>query len=193
MLPLHFRDHPLPERKSFGVGIVDSKDLDTLLDPEQEHVSAFAPHRLPIFAFEIERVDVLVFLWRILGILNCAVGPAAKPLPVIVYVRMVRRDLKRDIECNLDLVLLCLAQQFSKLIQCAEVRVNAFMTAFPAAYCPRAADIRRCNDHRIVLAFAKGDSYRMNRGEVDNIETHPCDVREPCLAVLKGPMLSHDG
>ena len=97
MLSLHFRDHPLPERKSFGVRIVDAKDLDALLDPEQEHISEFTPHRLPILAFEIERVDVLVFLRRILRILNCAVRPAAKPLRVILYVRMVRRSLKRDI------------------------------------------------------------------------------------------------
>ena len=89
------------------MGIVDSKDLDTLLDPEQEHVSQFAPHRLPIFTFEVERVDVLVFLRRILGILNCAVRPATKPLPMILYVRMVRRDLKSDIQRNLDVVLLC--------------------------------------------------------------------------------------
>ena len=112
---------------------------------------------------------------------------------MILYVRMVRRDLKSDIQRNLDVVLLCPAHQRSKLIQCAEVRVNTLMAAFLAAYGPRAANIRRFNDHRIILAFAKGHSYRMNRGEIDDIETHPRDVRDPCLAVAKSAMLARMG
>ena len=106
---------------------------------------------------------------------------------MILYVRMVRRDLKSDIQRNLDVVLLCPAHQRSKLIQCAEVRVNTLMAAFLAAYGPRAANIRRFNDHRIILAFAKGHSYRMNRGEIDDIETHPRDVRDHASQSLKVP------
>src|SRR6202034_81164 len=38
MLPLDLADYPLPERKCFGVRIVDPKDTNLLIDPELKDV-----------------------------------------------------------------------------------------------------------------------------------------------------------
>ena len=42
--------------------------------------SSSLPQRAPVLALEVERVDVLVLLRRVLGVLDRAVGPRAEPL-----------------------------------------------------------------------------------------------------------------
>ena len=60
--------------------VVDAEDPDAAVDPEQRDVEQRLPQRPPVVAFEVERVDVLVLLRRILGVLDRAVGPVAEPL-----------------------------------------------------------------------------------------------------------------
>ena len=57
------------------------------------------------FGLEVERIDVLVFLRRVLGVLDAAVGALAEPLGMRLDVRMVGRALERDVERDLDAVL----------------------------------------------------------------------------------------
>ena len=75
----HLGDEPLPERERLRVRIVDAEDLDALGDPMQDDALEFAPERAPIVALEIERIDVLIFLGRILGVLHAAVGTVLEP------------------------------------------------------------------------------------------------------------------
>src|SRR5687768_6602418 len=102
MLALDLADRTLPETKRLGVRIVDPEEQHALIDPELDHVAQLAPQRLPVRTLEIERVDVLVFLGRILRILNGAVGPPAEPLRMLGHVRMIGRALKSDIERDFD-------------------------------------------------------------------------------------------
>src|SRR3954453_10764416 len=96
---------PFPERKRLGVRIIDAKNRHALLDPELEDAFQLFPQVLPVFRFEIEWIDVLIFLWRILGVLYGAVRTPREPFRMLLHVRMVRRALERDIERDFDVEL----------------------------------------------------------------------------------------
>ena len=70
MTALDLGDDPVPEREGFGVGVVNPEDLDAVVDPEQEDVAELVPEGPPVVALEIERIDVLVLLGRVLGVLD---------------------------------------------------------------------------------------------------------------------------
>ena len=48
--------------------IVDAKDTNSLLDPENEYAFQRIPQPLPVFTLKIERINILVLFRRILGI-----------------------------------------------------------------------------------------------------------------------------
>src|SRR5205085_1826200 len=82
MFLLDLADAPLPEWKRFGMGIVDAEDGYAVADPEVEHGLQLVPQRLPCICFEVERVDVLILLGWILGVLDGPIGTLPKPLGV---------------------------------------------------------------------------------------------------------------
>ncbi len=51
---------------------------------------------------EVERIDVLVLLGRVLGVLDGAVGPLAEPLGMLAHVGVVGRALERDVQRDLE-------------------------------------------------------------------------------------------
>ena len=71
---VEFGDAPLPEGQGLGVGVVDAEDADAAVDPELEDGAEFVPEAAPVGGFEVEGVDVLIFFWRVLGVLDGAVG-----------------------------------------------------------------------------------------------------------------------
>ena len=79
MVALDLGNRPLPEGKGLGVRIVDAEDGDARADPVDEDALQLFPQAAPVFALEIEGINVLIFLRRILGILNRAVGPLLEP------------------------------------------------------------------------------------------------------------------
>ena len=84
---LHFVDQPFPERKRLGVRIVDAEDAHALLHPEQDDVAQRLPQRDAVGAVEIRIDDVLVFLRRVLGVADRAVGPALEPFRMLASAR----------------------------------------------------------------------------------------------------------
>ena len=56
----------------------------------------------PVAALEVERVDVLVLLRRVLRVLDRAVGPMLEPLRVLADPGMIGRRLERDVERDLE-------------------------------------------------------------------------------------------
>src|SRR5690606_23228028 len=76
---LQARDRPFPERERLRVRIVDAKRANALLDPEAEDALQLLPERLPLIRLEIEGIDVLVLLRRVLRVLHGPVGSRAEP------------------------------------------------------------------------------------------------------------------
>ena len=185
MLFLNLADHPFPEGKRLGMRIIDAKDAHTLLDPEIENALQFLPQRPPLRALEIQRIDILILLRRILGILYRAVRTLAEPFRMLAHVGMIRRALKRDIERDLESVLFGFGHEPPEIFQRAEFGMNGLVTAFRRSDGPRTADISRLRLYRIVLSFPKGPPDRMNWRKIDDVETHGCDVGKPCLAIAE--------
>ena len=59
----------------------------------------------PVLGSEVERVDVLVFLGRVFGVLDGAVGARSEPFGCSRDLGVVGRGLKSDVEGHLDVVL----------------------------------------------------------------------------------------
>src|SRR5205823_3328749 len=75
VLVLDPADHPLPEPDRLGVRVVDAEGAHPARDPDVEHVPDLRPDRAGIVAVEVERVHVLVFLGRVLRVLDGSVWP----------------------------------------------------------------------------------------------------------------------
>src|SRR5204862_5310041 len=99
---VHLVDQPLPERERLRVGVVDAEETDTASDPEENDVAQRFPQRPPRSAFEIEEMNVLEDVRRVLGALDRAVGTMAKPFRVLAQPRMIRRALEGQVERDLE-------------------------------------------------------------------------------------------
>src|ERR1700758_2527755 len=78
--------------------VIDAKDLHAVLAPESHHTQEGFEQSALIGSIEINRIDVLVFLGRVLGILDAPVRPMMKPIRMLAHPRMVGRALDREIE-----------------------------------------------------------------------------------------------
>ena len=104
-------DAPLPEWQRFGVRVVDAEDADAAGDPELKNGAEFIPQALPVRRLEVERIDVLIFLGRILGVLNGAIGALDKPVRMFRDPGVIGRALEGDVESDFHAVVACGADQ----------------------------------------------------------------------------------
>ena len=79
----------LPEAHRFGVRIIDTENSHTFADPQFKYPDNFLFDPRHIF-FEINRIDILIFLRRVLGKGNRPVRPDAEPVRVLLYPWVVR-------------------------------------------------------------------------------------------------------
>ena len=77
--------------------------------------------------------DVLVFLGRVLGKLDGAVGPPVEPLGMLRDPGMVRRALDGEIERDLQAVLARRRNQPLEIVERAELRVDGVVAALRGA------------------------------------------------------------
>ena len=99
---------PLPERQRLGVRVVDPEDARRR-DRSSDRGCPCTPatEREPVAVVgrpEVDRVDVLVLLRRVLGVADRAVGPVVEPLGVLGDPRVVGRALERVVERDLHAV-----------------------------------------------------------------------------------------
>ena len=101
----HVGDQPLPELDRLGVRVVDAEDLDPVVDPHLDDPAhlGVGPGRVVV---EVERVDVLVLLRRVLGVGDRAVGAGGEPLRVGRHVGVVGGALQGDVDRDLEAELL---------------------------------------------------------------------------------------
>ena len=190
---LQFPDRPFPERKGLGVRIVDAEDGDTLLHPELENALQLFPESHPVFGLEVEWIDVLVLLRRILGVLHGSVGAPGEPLGMRFHVRVVGRALERDVERDVDADLPRLRYETPKIVQRPELRMNGFVAALFRTDRPRAAHVVGGGRERVVPAFALVPSDGMDRRQVEYIESELAHVVEPRLDIAERAVASRLG
>ena len=80
-----------------GVRVVDAEDLHAVAHPESTTPLQRLPQAAPVLGVEVDVVDVLVLLGRVLGVLQRAVGAAVEPLRVLGEPRVVGRALDGEV------------------------------------------------------------------------------------------------
>ena len=134
-------DRPLPEGERLGVRVVDAERRDAAADPEPDHLGQLLPQTRPVLALEVERVDVLVLLRWVLGVLDRAVGPVSEPLGMLGDPRVVGRALEGDVERQLHVALAAAGRQLDDVLDRSQLRVHGGVAALRAADRPGAAGV----------------------------------------------------
>ena len=157
--------------------------------PQKSITSASSRHeRAPVLAFEVERIDVLVLLRRVLGVLHRAVRPVPEPLRMLADIRMVGGALQRHVERDLDAPRAGRVHQPAEVLERAERRMDGGVTAFLRADRPGTARIRRGGFERVVRALALRPPDRVDRRQVQDVEPEVGEIGEPGFGVAKRPV-----
>ena len=85
----HGCDHVLPEAHRLGVRVVDAEDGYARVDPQVHDAFDLTLDTLEIVV-EVDRIDVLVFLRRVLGVGDRTVRLGAEPVRMLLHPRVVR-------------------------------------------------------------------------------------------------------
>src|SRR5206468_4893870 len=117
---------------------------------EEDDAPELLPQCAPVLALEVERVDVLVLLRRILGVLDRAVGTMAEPLRVRSHPGMIGRALQCEIERDLEPVLAGHADETIEVGERAELGMDGVVAAFRRTDGPWAPRIARRSGRCVV-------------------------------------------
>ena len=172
-------DQPLPEAERLGVRIVDPENAHPLADPEIDDALEFAPQPLPVFALEIEGIDILVFLGRIFGVLDAAVRTMPEPLRMLAHVRMVRRTLESDVQGDRDSLFARRAHQPAEILAASQPGMDFAVSAVGRADGPETAGIAGSGVETIVAPLAESLADRMDRRQIEHVEAHRRDTGQP--------------
>ncbi len=169
--------------------VIDAEYFDPAGDPEVDDAFELGPQGAPVARLEIERIDVLVFLRRILGILHAAVGPMLEPLRMLRYVRVVGCALKRNIHGDFDAECARHIQEPIEVIERAELRQNVLVAAFRGTDGPGTAHIAGLGAQRVVRALAVDAADGMDGRKIQHIEPHFSQVWQPRLDIAEFSVL----
>ncbi len=123
--------------------VVHPEGPHALVDPEAHDAQQRVPERLPGRGREVDRVDVLVLLGRVLRVLDGAVGPLVEPLRVLAHPRVIRRALDREVERDLDPQALRGLHEAAEVLERAELRVHRGVAALGRRRWPTGCPDRR--------------------------------------------------
>ncbi len=137
------------------------------------------------FAFrpEVDGVDVLVLLGRVLGVLDGAVGPVVEPGRVLLHPRVVGRALEGVIESDLHVVVAGGLDQVLEVVDGAQAGLDGGVAALGAADGPRTARVVGTGLERVVGPLAVADADGVDGREIEDVEAHGC---HPGDAVVGG-------
>ena len=130
---------------------------------------------------EVDVVDVLVALGRVLGVLERAVRAAVEPVGVLAQPGVVGRALDREVERDRDAELGRAGGQAGELPLVSELGVQRGVPAGLAADRPRAAGIRAARGRRVVAALAVRLADRVHGGQVEHVEAELGELRQHLL------------
>ncbi len=86
--------------------------------------------------------------------------------------------LQGEIECDLELEFLRSGDEIAEVLLGAEFGVDGVVTALVGADRPGRPDVVRAGDESVVRSLAVDLADRMDRGEVDDVESHRRDAWE---------------
>ena len=118
----------LPEGQRLGVWIVHSEDRHTVIDPGAHDLKNRGVNALGVVV-EIQGVDILILLGRILRVGDRAVGQNREPLRVLTHPRVVRGALEGQVQGHLHTEVACVRDQGVEVDEGAQVRVDRVVTA----------------------------------------------------------------
>ena len=196
-------DDPRPERQRLGVRVVDPEDPHPPLGPRLEHAAARLPQRdavLVAIGPEVDRVDVLVLLRRVLGVADGAVGQAGEPLGVLGGPRVIGAALEGDVERHFDTELGGPGDEAVEVRQRPQLGVQRVVAARSdrqtavgrrrarpgEADRPRAADVAGTGHQRVVRTLAVGHPDRVDRRQVQHVEPRGGHRLEPVPRARSG-------
>ena len=169
MLLRHGGDHVLPETHRLGMRVVHAEDRHAGLDPQVHDAFGFRFDAFHV-GVEIDRIDVLVLLRRILGECDRSVRLGAEPVRMLFDPRVVRRALQREVERHFDTQLVRVIAERLEIVHGAEQRVDGVVAAQLGADAERGARIVRSGNQRVVAALAVGHANREDRRQVYDVE-----------------------
>ena len=82
------------------------------------------------------------------------------------------------------------ADEAAEILQRAQFRMHRIVAAFGGADGIGASGIAFGRGHRVVAALAVGVADRVDRREIDHVEAHRRDIRQPRDAILEGAVLA---
>ena len=174
---LHLGDDPFPERDGFCVGIVHAENAHAVLAPEKDDIAEFVPEFTPVRIVEIQRIHILVFLRRVLGILDRAIGSLEKPLWMGVHIGMVGRAVDRKIKGDLHAALADFVNKPVEVLERSEFGRDILVSTAIHALLVVSDGIRHTRLagfalERVVPPFAVAGSDGMNRWKINDIKSH---------------------
>ncbi len=125
----------LPKLNGFGVGVIDPVDLYPEGNPLLQNPHDLAVDTLWVLV-KVDRVDVLIFLWRVLCVCDSPVGPGGEPLRVCLHPWVVGRGLKSQVHRNFDTKLACGLHKRRKVLFGSKVGMNGVMATLFTPDCP---------------------------------------------------------
>ena len=178
-------EQPLPERHRFGVRVVDAEDPHPVRHPVPDDSQHLGVDALGVVV-EVDRVDVLVLLRRVLRVGDGAVGAGGEPLRVLAHPGVVGRGLQRQVEGHLEAELPWPAPRRRRSRAACRGR-DGWRRARPSSSrSPRVSRRRRARGQGVVRALAVHLADRVDRREVDHVEAHRGDRVSRLAAVLEG-------
>src|SRR5207253_9864339 len=102
------------------------------------------------------------------------------PVRMLLQPRMVRGALDREVEGDLDAVLLRVGDETLELGKRAELGMDRVVTALVCADRPRAAGIVPPGGERVVASLPIGAADRMDRRQVDDVHAELGEARQKC-------------
>jgi len=153
--------------------IVDAEDPYAVAHPELEDAQALQVDPVAVVV-EVDGVDVLVLLRRVLRVRDGTVGALGKPLWMLGHPRVIRRRLEREVHRNLEPERVGLGNEPVEGVKVPEVGMDGIVPALLGSDGPRRAWIGRPRVERVVGSLAKRFADWVDGREVDHIEAHRC-------------------
>src|SRR5258708_17602470 len=166
--------------------VSDLEDLHAVIAPESHHPHQLFEQSALIGGVEIDRVDVLVFLGRVLSVLDAAVWPMMEPLRMLAHPWMVGRALDCEVERHLHSQAIGSSVETIEVADRPERRIDRSMTSGLATDRPRTAGKVRPTVERIARSLAIGMPNRMNRGQVHDVKTQVPKFGQTARRVVEG-------